>query len=281
LKFLRNSAICLTRAKRLELAVKDQAMQKPLIAIAADTRFHDGYTWHGAPQTYLEAAAEVAQTTPLVVPAFGERLDLDAVLDVVHGVLATGSKTNVHPSHYSVPPSAAHEPYDEARDATSIPLLRRAIERGIPVLAICRGFQELNVAFGGSIATEIQELSGRMDHRAAVSDDQTERFKIHQDVFVREGSCLASIIDAGTVKVNSLHRQAVERLGTGLAVEAVAADGTIEAVSVTGAKAFAVGVQWHPEYWAKTDTPSGKILKAFGDAARQHASAKPYAQAAE
>jgi putative glutamine amidotransferase len=256
-------------------------MQKPLIAIAADTRFHDGYTWHGAPQTYLEAAAAVARTTPLVVPAFGERIDLDLVLDAVHGVLATGSKTNVHPSHYSVPPSAAHEPYDEARDATAIPLLRRAIERGIPVLAICRGFQELNVAFGGSIAAEIQEMTGRMDHRAAVSEDQAERFKIHQDVFVREGSCLASIVDAGAVKVNSLHRQAVERLGAGLEVEAVAADGTIEAVSVSGAKAFAVGVQWHPEYWAKTDAPSRKILSAFGDAVRLHARKNAFSQAAE
>jgi putative glutamine amidotransferase len=256
-------------------------MQKPLIAVAADTRFHDGYIWHGSPQTYLEAAVDVAGTTPLLVPAFGGRIDMDMVLDAVHGVLATGSKTNVHPSRYSAAPSAAHEPYDEARDATSIPLLRRAIERGIPVLAICRGFQELNVAFGGTIATEIQELAGKTDHRAAMSDNQAERFKIHQDVFVREGSCLAAIIDAGAVKVNSLHRQAVERLGSGLEVEAVAADGTIEAVSVSGAKAFAVGVQWHPEYWAKSDAPSGKILKAFGDAVRLHAKAQAFAQAAE
>ena len=256
-------------------------MQKPLIAIAADTRFHDGYTWHGAPETYLEAAVAVARTTPLILPAFGGRLDLDAVLDVVHGVLATGSKTNVHPALYSMPPSAAHEPYDEARDATSIPLLRRAIARGIPVLAICRGFQELNIAFGGSIAAEIQELAGRMDHRAAVSDNQAERFKIHQDVFIREGSCLASILDTGAVKVNSLHRQAVERLGAGLEVEAVAADGTIEAVSVNGAEAFAVGVQWHPEYWAKTDAPSRKILIAFGDAVRLHAKVCSFVQAAE
>jgi putative glutamine amidotransferase len=124
-------------------------------------------------------------------------------------------------------------------------------------------------------------MTGRMDHRAAVSEDQAERFKIHQDVFVREGSCLASILDAGAVKVNSLHRQAVERLGAGLEVEAVAADGTIEAVSVTGAKAFAVGVQWHPEYWAKTDAPSRRILSAFGDAVRAHAAKRGYSQAAE
>ena len=256
-------------------------MRQPLIAVTGDVRDFDNYTWHAAPQTYLEAAVGVAGVTPLIVPAFGARIDFDAILDRVDGVMATGSKTNVHPSHYDTAPSASHEPYDEARDATSIPLLRRAVERGIPVLAICRGFQELNVAFGGSIATEIQDLAGRMDHRAEASDDQSVRFKVHQDVFVKEGTCLASIIDAGAVKVNSLHRQAVERLGEGLDVEAVAADGTIEAVSVKGAKAFAVGVQWHPEYWAASDAPSRKILSAFGDAARRHARSQAYAQAAE
>ena len=256
-------------------------MQTPLIAIAADVRFHDGYHWHGSPSTYLEAAVAVARVTPLLVPAFGNRVDIDAILDAVDGVMATGSKTNVHPSLYGVEPTTVHEPFDEARDATAIPLLRRAIERGIPVLAICRGFQELNVALGGSIATEIQELAGKMDHRSVVSDDQAERFKIHQNVSVREGSCLASIIGAGDVKVNSLHRQAVDRLAVNLTVEAVAPDGTIEAVAVTNSKAFAVGVQWHPEYWAKTDGPSQRILGAFGDAVRLHSASKRFAQAAE
>ena len=256
-------------------------MQKPLIAIAADVRFHDGYNWHGSPSTYLDAAVSVASVTPLLVPAFGQHLDMDAILDAVDGVLATGSKTNVHPALYGVEPTSAHEPFDEARDSTAIPLLRRAIERGVPVLAICRGFQELNVALGGSIATEIQELAGKMDHRAVVSDNQAERFKIHQNISVREGSCLASIIGAGDVKVNSLHRQAVDRLAVNLAVEATALDGTIEAVSVTNSKAFAVGVQWHPEYWAKSDGPSQRILGAFGDAVRMHAAAKRFTHAAE
>ncbi len=246
-------------------------MRQPIIAVTGDTRFFDGYTWHAAPQTYLEAAVAVARVTPLVVPAFGSRIDIDSVLDRVDGVLATGSKTNVHPNHYNVAPSASHEPYDEVRDATSIPLLRRAIEKGVPVLAICRGFQELNVALGGSIATEIQELEGRWDHRAPVSDDQAKRFEIRQKVSVKPGSCLAGIIGAGDVAVNSLHRQAVERLAANLEVEAVADDGTIEAVSVKGAKAYAVGVQWHPEFWAKQDGPSRAIFESFGNAARRHA----------
>jgi putative glutamine amidotransferase len=254
---------------------------KALIAVAADTRHFDGYDWHCSPNTYLDAAIHVAGVVPLLVPAFRNDVDFDAVLDAVNGVMVTGSKTNVHPSLYGVAPTSAHEPFDEARDATSIPLLRRALERGVPVLAICRGIQELNVALGGTIATEIQELEGRMDHRAVVSDNQAERFKIHQKVSVKEGSCLASILGAGDVKVNSVHRQAIDRLAANLAVEATAPDGTIEAVSVTGAKAFAVGVQWHPEYWARSDAPSRKILSAFGDAVRQHRVARSYAEAAE
>ena len=256
-------------------------MRQPLIAVTGDVRLFDNYTWHASPQQYLEAAIAVANVTPLIVPAFGSRIDLDAILDHVDGVMATGSKSNVHPELYAVTPTAAHEPYDKERDATSIPLLRRAIERGIPVLAICRGFQELNVALGGTIATEIQELEGRMDHRAAVSDDQTERFRIHQSVSVKPGSCLAAITGSGDVKVNSLHRQAIDKIAAGLEIEAVADDGTIEAVSVTGAKAFAVGVQWHPEYWAKIDEPSNKIFSAFGDAARAHKLAMTHAIAAE
>jgi putative glutamine amidotransferase len=256
-------------------------LMKALIAIAADTRHFDGYDWHASPNTYLDAAVHVAGVVPLLVPAFRGEIDFDAVLDAVDGVMVTGSKTNVHPSLYGVAPTSAHEPFDEARDATSIPLLRRALERGVPVLAICRGIQELNVALGGTIATEIQELAGRMDHRAAVSDNQAERFKIHQKVSVKEGSCLASIIGAGDVKVNSVHRQAIDRLAPNLAVEAIAPDGTIEAVSVTTAKAFAVGVQWHPEYWAKSDAPSARILEAFGDAVRQHRASRGFAEAAE
>jgi putative glutamine amidotransferase len=246
-------------------------MRQPIIAVTGDVRFFDNYTWHATPQTYLEAAVAVANVTPLIVPAFGNRIDIDGLLERVDGVLATGSKTNVHPAHYNVAPSSAHEPYDQDRDATSIPLLRGAIEKGIPVLAICRGFQELNVAFGGSIATEIQELEGRWDHRAPLSDEASERFRIRQTVHIKPGGCLAEIIGAGDVAVNSLHRQAIESLAAGLEIEAIAEDGTIEAVTVTGAKSFAIGVQWHPEFWAKQDAPSHAIFKSFGNAARIHA----------
>jgi len=247
---------------------------QPLVAVSTDVKSFENYTWHATPRQYLEAALAGAGVFPVLVPSFGDKLDLDRLLDAVDGVMLTGSKSNVHPSLYGGDASEADGPYDEARDATALPLIRRAIERGVPLLAICRGIQELNVALGGTLGTEIQEREGTLDHRAPVSDDQDERFAIRQKVSIKPGSCLAGVFGAGDIMVNSVHRQAVERLGPRLVVEAVAEDGTVEAVSVKDARAFAVGVQWHPEYWASTDQNSGRIFRAFGDAARAHAAAK-------
>jgi putative glutamine amidotransferase len=246
-------------------------MKQPLIAVISDVRTFDNYTWHCAPQTYLEAAIAVAGVTPIIVPAFANRIDIEAILACVDGVMATGSKTNVHPSLYDVDASSAHEPYDQDRDATSLPIMRRAVEKGIPLLAICRGFQEMNVAFGGSIATEIQELPGRWDHRSPVSDDARVRFEIRQTVEVKDNTLLKNIVENSHIRVNSLHRQAIDRLAEGLQVEALADDGTIEAVSVMNAPSFALGVQWHPEFWAKEDAPSRAIFENFGNAVRARA----------
>ncbi|MDW6024975.1 gamma-glutamyl-gamma-aminobutyrate hydrolase family protein [Mesorhizobium sp. BAC0120] len=249
-------------------------MVQPLVAVSTDVKQFENYTWHAAPQQYLEAALAVANVFPVLVPSFGDRLDLDCLLDTVDGVMVTGSKSNVHPSLYGGDASEANGPYDPARDATTLPLIRRAIERGVPLLAICRGIQELNVALGGTLATEIQEREGALDHRAPVSDNQDERFAIRQKVSIKPGSCLAGVFGAGEIMVNSVHRQGVGRLGTRLEVEALAEDGTVEAVSVRDARAFAVGVQWHPEYWAKSDDNSARIFRAFGDAVRAHAIAR-------
>jgi putative glutamine amidotransferase len=246
-------------------------MNQPLIAVATDVREFANNIWHAAPQQYLDAAVSTAGVLPLLVPSFGDRLDLDRLLATVDGVMVTGSKSNVHPSLYGEEATEANGPYDPARDATTLPMIRMAIERGVPLLAICRGIQELNVALGGTLATEIQERPGSLDHRAPESDDQDERFAIRQPVTIKPGSCLAGVFGAGDIMVNSVHRQAVDRLGPRLQVEAVATDGTVEAVSVKDARAFAVGVQWHPEYWAKSDDNSAKIFRAFGDAVREHA----------
>ncbi len=255
-------------------------MLQPLVAVSTDVKQFENYTWHAAPQQYLEAAVSGAGVLPLLVPSFGDRLDLDELLSAVDGVMLTGAKSNVHPSLYGKEATERDGPYDEARDSTTLPLIRKAVERGVPLLAICRGIQEMNVALGGSLASEIQERPGSLDHRAPVSDNQDERFAIHQTVSIKPGSCLAGVFGAGDIKVNSVHRQAVDRLGPKLQVEAVAEDGTVEAVSVRDARAFAVGVQWHPEYWVKSDSVSQRIFKAFGDAVRGHAAAKAGARAA-
>jgi putative glutamine amidotransferase len=254
-------------------------MHNGLVAVPADIRTFDGYTWHAAPDQYIRAAVNGSGVLPLVVPALEGGVDVDMVLDRVDGVLVTGSRTNVHPSLYGEEATEAHGPFDPARDQLSITLIRRAIERGIPLLAICRGIQELNVALGGTLANEIQEQPGRMDHRKPETENWNEAFAIRHSIKVREGSCLASIIGEGEVRVNSLHRQAISRLAPRLAVEAVAEDGTIEAVSVIDASGFAIGVQWHPEYWVGSDEISDKIFTAFGNAVR--ASHARLAQAAE
>lgn len=249
-------------------------MRQPLIAVSTDIRHFDNYTWHAAPQQYLDAAIAVSDVFPVMVPSFGERLDLDSLLAKVDGVMLTGSKSNVHPALYGRQAQEADGPYDEGRDATTLPLIRAAIARGVPLLAICRGIQELNVALGGTLATEIQEQEGIMDHRAPVSDDQDKRFEIRQQVAFKEGSCLAGIFGTREIQVNSVHRQAIGELAPNLQVEALAPDGTVEAVSVTGARAFAIGVQWHPEYWARSDDASARIFRTFGDAVRAHAQAR-------
>lgn len=246
-------------------------MPRPIVAIPADIRQFDGTTWHAVQTQYVKAAIKAAEVVPLLVPALEDGIDPDVILDRVDGLLVSGSATNVHPSLYGAEVRESDGPFDPARDATSLPLIRRAIDRGIPLLAICRGIQELNVALGGTLATEIHEQPGIEDHRKPQHPDRDVAYAIRQDVIVAEGSCIARYLGAGRVPVNSLHRQAISKAAPRLQVEALADDGTIEAVSVIDAKGFAVGVQWHPEYWAETDAPSRALFEAFGDAVRDFA----------
>ena len=249
-------------------------MSKPVVAIPADIREIEGNVWQATPNQYVRAAVKGADVTVFLVPALELDNDFDGILDRVDGLLVSGSRTNVHPSLYGKEATDAEGPYDMARDATSLPLISRALERGIPLLAICRGIQELNVVLGGTLADEIQEQPGMWDHRKPDTPVLDVAYGIRQTVHVKEGSCLAAVVGAGDVQVNSLHRQAISDIAPRLAVEAVAEDGTIEAVSVLGAKAFAVGVQWHPEYWVGSDQPSNKLFAAFGEAVRNYAAAK-------
>ncbi len=242
----------------------------PLVLVTADVRESEGYVWHAALEPYLKALTSIG-ATPLILPSFGGALDLDRVLARVDGVLVTGSRSNVHPQRYGDDPSERHEPYDQARDATVLRLIPLALDRGVPLLALCRGLQELNVALGGTLVAEAQERPGSLDHRASLDLPLDERFGLAHDVRFEEDSHLAELLHADCIRVNSLHRQAIDRLAPQLIVEARAEDGTIEAVRVADAKSFAYGVQWHPEYWVATDPPSGALFRAFGEAAQARA----------
>lgn len=253
-------------------------MSKAIVAIPADTRELDGYVWHASPEQYATAALEAANVIPLIVPALGLDLsgvtDIDAILERVDGVLISGARSNVSPVLYGRQETEIDGPYDTARDGTSLPLIRRALELGVPLLAICRGMQELNVALGGTLASEIQDQPGHLDHRRPVSDDPDERFAIRQEISIEPGCGLETILGGTRAQVNSLHRQAIGELAPRLTVDAMASDGTVEAVSVKDAEAFAVGVLWHPEYWTRTDATSRLLFEAFGDAVRDYAASK-------
>jgi putative glutamine amidotransferase len=245
-------------------------MPKPIVAVPADLKLIDGAAWHAALNQYVQAALNVAGAMSFIVPAFQDGNEADEILDRVDGLLVSGAASNVHPSLYGREAQESDGPFDHARDATSLPLIRRAIDRGIPVLAICRGIQELNVALGGTLASEIQEQPGIWDHRMPPQVDRDAAFEIRQKVIVKQDSCIGRIVGAAEIQVNSLHRQAIFEAAPRLQVEATAEDGTVEAVSVIDAAGFAVGVQWHPEYWAESDAPSRALFEAFGDAVRAY-----------
>ena len=217
--------------------------------------------------------------TPVLLPAAGQDAAED-YLSHINGLILTGSRSNVWPGHYDGPPHAEGTPEDQDRDATTLPLIRAAIAMGVPLLAICRGMQELNVALGGSLDQRVQDLPGRMDH-STPSDQKIPLVRTGKAHLVRidgAGALAATLTapsrSAAQLAVNSLHNQAVQRLAPRLVAEGWAPDGTIEAVRVEGARGFALGVQWHPEYDWERDADSRAIFEAFGRAAAAHAGAK-------
>ena len=243
----------------------------PLIGLPADTYESHGFLYHSIGDKYVRAVAEAALCTPVMIPSMIDALEIDALLDHFDGILMTGAVSNVHPPQYGEQPSAAHEPYDHARDATTLKLIERTVARGIPLFCICRGFQELNVVMGGTLETELQTIEGRLDHRAPQSEDIDVRYAPAHAINIRPGGMLEKILGKRETLVNSIHRQGVKRLASGLAVEATAPDGIIEAVSVRDAKSFAFGTQWHPEFKALNNPDSVKLFAAFGDAVRAYA----------
>lgn len=246
-------------------------MSQPLVVVTCDRITHNILKWSGTPAAYLEAAAHVG-LLPVQLPTLAEPLDPTALLEVASGILVTGARSNVHPERYGLPEVEDAAPFDPHRDATSLSLIRAAVARGIPLLAICRGLQEVNVAFGGTLHHSVHDLPGRHDHRATPQEDLDAWFAIKHDVSVEPGGLLERIVGAGPIAVNSAHRQAIDILSPDARVEARAHDGTIEAISLKSARGFALAVQWHPEHFVRTDPPSTAIFEAFAGAARAHAS---------
>jgi putative glutamine amidotransferase len=252
----------------------------PLVGVPACVRDVDGQPFHTVGDKYVRALAISAGVAPLMIPSLGgDLVDLHRLLRSLDGVMMTGSPSNVHPSHYGQAESVEAEPFDIARDATSLALIRLALDEGVPLLAICRGYQELNVALGGSLHVRVHEVPGRMDHRRPQHAELDVQYGPHHPVALRAGGPLAAYARAagidGPLMVNSLHWQGLDRIAATLTVEAEAEDGTPEAVSVKGAKAFALGVQWHPEYKAWENPFSRQLFEAFGAAARARAAARP------
>ncbi len=234
-----------------------------IVGIPACARIVDEREVHLTPSRYATAVVRGVQALPVMIPPMGE-MQL-ALLDQIDGLLVPGSPSNVHPDHYNGGDSETPDRHDPDRDSTTLPLIRAAIARGIPVLAICRGIQELNVALGGTLIQRVHEKADRMDHRGG-QGTLDEKYGPKHPITV--WGQLADIVGASEIMVNSLHGQAIDRPGEGLVVEARAADGTIEAVSFPTAPGFVLGLQWHPE-WRFAEIPASiAIFRAFGDACR-------------
>jgi putative glutamine amidotransferase len=243
----------------------------PLIGIPADRRLFGKHYFHMVGEKYIEAIAKGANAVPVLVPALGAEIDLPSLLDACDGLLLTGSASNVEPHHYGGPESKPGTLHDPNRDATTLPLIPRAVAAGLPVLAICRGFQEMNVAYGGSLHQRLHEVPGFLDHRDDESQPLDVQYGPAHEVLLEPGGELQKIAGAARLRVNSLHSQGVDELGAGLSVEARAPDGVIEAFSVAGSRTFSMGLQWHPEWQFAKDSFSRALFAAFGTASRQRA----------
>jgi putative glutamine amidotransferase len=228
------------------------------------------HPFHVVGEKYARAVLDGAGGLPLLIPALAEELRMEELLERLDGLLFTGSASNVEPHHYSGPPSDPGTLHDPQRDATTLPLIRKAVAAGMPVLGICRGFQEMNVALGGTLHQKVHELAGRLDHREDLNLEVDVQYGPAHEVILEPHGLLHRLAGQDRITVNSLHSQGIDRLGEGLSVEARAPDGLVEAFQVRDARSFAVAVQWHPE-WKVTSNPfSHALFAAFGAASREY-----------
>jgi putative glutamine amidotransferase len=240
---------------------------RPSVGLVCDHRRVGKHFFHMSCEEYIVAVREGASALPLLIPALDPPLAPEDILARVDGLLFSGAVSDVSPRLYGAGAPRKGVPLDERRDATAVPLLQSAIEAGKPVLCICRGFQELNVALGGTLHREVHEVPGRFDHREKGAS-LDEQFALAHPVTVAEGGLLARIVPRRSFEVNSLHGQGIDKLAPTLFADAVAPDGQVEAVSMPRAKGFLLGTQWHPEWrWAENDI-SRAIFASFGKALR-------------
>lgn len=251
--------------------------RKPVVGVIGNAyRVENRFAAQMAGERNLRAVAEVAGALPLMFAGDPEITDIGALLDVIDGIVLTGARANVHPARFHAEPDAKHEPYDIHRDEVALALSEACVARGVPLFGICRGFQEMNVAFGGSLHPEIRELPGRMNHRmprletGEIHPDPTVVFADRHEVSLIPGGTFAKMFGCEKIRVNSLHGQGILKPGKRVVIEGVAEDGTIEAIRIADASAFALGVQWHAEYDPQRNPINRKLFEAFGQALNTH-----------
>lgn len=243
---------------------------RPLIGVISDRRMVGAHAFHMVGEKYLRALVDGADAYPVSLPSLAEGFDVLDILDRLDGLFLTGSPSNVEPHHYLGDPSRPGTWHDPERDTAALALIPAVIRAGMPLFAVCRGFQEMNVAFGGSLYQHVHEVPGFRQHKENQDDPLDVQYAPAHGVEFTRGGALEHITGQRNAQVNSLHSQGIERLGRGLSVEARAEDGLIEAFAVSDAPGFTLAVQWHPE-WKITENPvSRSIYRAFGDACRRY-----------
>ena len=248
-------------------------MKRPVVGVIGNAhRIENRFNVQGVGERSLRAVAEVADALPLMFASAADITDLGGLLEVVDGVMLTGARANVHPTRFRTEPHAKHEPYDESRDALALALVEVCVARGIPLFGVCRGLQEMNVAYGGTLHPEIRELPGRINHRmprlptGEIHPDPAVVFADRHDVKLVPGGVFATLLGRETIRVNSLHGQGILEPGERIVVEGVAEDGTIEAIRIAEAPGFALGVQWHAEHDPQHNAVNRALFEAFGQA---------------
>ncbi|UUV05071.1 gamma-glutamyl-gamma-aminobutyrate hydrolase family protein [Ruegeria sp. YS9] len=244
-------------------------MSRPVVGIIGNSYLmNDQYPTHAGGTMNSDAVANVSGCLPLLIPADPRYVSVDELLKVCDGFLLTGGRPNVHPEEYGEPATDAHGEFDRARDAITLPLVRACVERGQPFLGICRGFQEVNVAMGGTLYPEIRDLPGRMNHRMPPDGTLEEKFALRHVVTLENGGVFHKLFGATEVMTNTLHGQGIKTIGHRVVIDGHAPDGTPEAIYIKDAPGFTLSVQWHPEWDAINDPVSRPLFEAFGDAVR-------------